>query len=197
MRATLKGASKLAASLTLAGGLLLAAALPAAAASPNRSNAAQATGLISGGPLAPASYPGTSPVTVAHANIAGLLTTDAVTDTAGPTSASTRVANPAATLTGGVGLTATSVTSSCTFNTNTGAVTGTATINNGRVTVGGDKGYDTAEFVDQCRHMNVTPHVAQNTARPGGSAIDARTTRHAGYDRSQKKRKRIEECFGC
>jgi hypothetical protein len=137
MRATLKGASKLAASLTLAGGLLVAAALPAAAASPNRSNAAQATGLISGGPLAPASYPGTSPVTVAHANIAGLLTTGAVTDTAGPTSASTRVANPAATLTGGVGLTATTVTSSCTFNTNTGAVTGTATINNGRVTVGG------------------------------------------------------------
>jgi IS5 family transposase len=67
---------------------------------------------------------------------------------------------------------------------------------NGRVTVGGDKGYDTAEFVDQCRHINVTPHVAQNTARPGGSAIDARTTRHAGYDLSQKKRKRIEECFG-
>ena len=67
---------------------------------------------------------------------------------------------------------------------------------NGRVTVGGDKGYDTAEFVDQCRHMNVTPHVAQNTARPGGSAIDARTTRHAGYELSQKKRKRIEECFG-
>jgi transposase len=66
----------------------------------------------------------------------------------------------------------------------------------GRVTVGADKGYDTAEFVDQCRHMNVTPHVAQNTARPGGSAIDARTTRHAGYDVSQKKRKRIEECFG-
>jgi transposase len=66
----------------------------------------------------------------------------------------------------------------------------------GRVTVGADKGYDTTEFVDQCRHMNVTPHVAQNTARPGGSAIDARTTRHAGYDLSQKKRKRIEECFG-
>ncbi len=66
----------------------------------------------------------------------------------------------------------------------------------GRVTVGGDKGYDTAEFVDECRHMNVTPHLAQNTARPGGSAIDARTTRHAGYAVSQKKRKRIEECFG-
>jgi len=65
-----------------------------------------------------------------------------------------------------------------------------------RITVGGDKGFDTAEFVDECRHMKVTPHVAQNTSRPGGSAIDARTTRHAGYSASQKKRKRIEECFG-
>jgi transposase len=65
-----------------------------------------------------------------------------------------------------------------------------------RITVGGDKGFDTAEFVEQCRHMNVTPHVAQNNGRRGGSAIDARTTRHAGYDISQKKRKRIEECFG-
>jgi transposase len=65
-----------------------------------------------------------------------------------------------------------------------------------RITVGGDKGFDTAEFVDQCRHMNVTRHVAQNDGRRGGSAIDARTTRHAGYDVSQKKRKRIEECFG-
>ena len=65
-----------------------------------------------------------------------------------------------------------------------------------RITVGGDKAFDTAEFVDQCRHMNVTPHVAQNDGRRGGSAIDARTTRHAGYKVSQKKRKRIEECFG-
>jgi hypothetical protein len=44
--------------------------------------------------------------------------------------------------------------------------------------------------------MNVTPHVAQNDGRRGGSAIDARTTRHTGYEISQKKRKRIEECFG-
>jgi hypothetical protein len=44
--------------------------------------------------------------------------------------------------------------------------------------------------------MNVTPHVAQNDKRPGGSAIDKRTTRHAGYGISQKKRKRIEEVFG-
>ena len=66
----------------------------------------------------------------------------------------------------------------------------------GRITVAGDKGFDTAEFVAECRHMNVTPHVAQNTARPGGSAIDSRTTRHASYAMSQKRRKRIEECFG-
>jgi transposase len=66
----------------------------------------------------------------------------------------------------------------------------------GRVTVGGDKGFDTAEFVRECRNMCVTPHVAQNLARRGGSAIDGRTTQHANYHISQKKRKRIEECFG-
>ena len=66
----------------------------------------------------------------------------------------------------------------------------------GRITVGGDKGFSTTEFVHECRPMNVTPHVAQNTARPSGSAIDARSTRHVGYDVSQKRRKRIEECFG-
>jgi transposase len=66
----------------------------------------------------------------------------------------------------------------------------------GRITVGGDKGFDTREFAAECRHMNVMPHVARNTARAGGSAIDERTTRHAGYAVSQKKRKRIEECFG-
>src|SRR6202167_511518 len=66
----------------------------------------------------------------------------------------------------------------------------------GRVTVDGDKGFDTAEFVRECRNMRVTPHVAQNLARRGGSSIDDRTTRHAGYRISQKKRKRIEECFG-
>ena len=64
------------------------------------------------------------------------------------------------------------------------------------LTVGGDKGFDTFGFVEECRHLRVTPHVAQNLARRGGSAIDGRTTRHAGYAISQKKRKRIEECFG-
>ena len=65
-----------------------------------------------------------------------------------------------------------------------------------RVTVGGDKGYDTRDFVRECRHLKVTPHVAQNVKRNGGSAVDGRTTRHGGYEESQRKRKRIEECFG-
>lgn len=65
-----------------------------------------------------------------------------------------------------------------------------------RVTVGADKGYDTRDFVAECRHLNVTPHVAQNVKRNGGSAIDRRTTCHAGYGISQQKRKCIEECFG-
>jgi transposase len=65
-----------------------------------------------------------------------------------------------------------------------------------RLTVGADKGYDTRGFIAECRHLNVTPHVAMNTGRRGGSAIDQRTARHTGYEVSQKKRKRIEECFG-
>jgi hypothetical protein len=60
----------------------------------------------------------------------------------------------------------------------------------GRVT-GGDKGFDTADFVRECRNIWVTPHVAQNLGRRGGSAIDNRTTLHEGYARSQKKWKRI------
>ena len=64
------------------------------------------------------------------------------------------------------------------------------------VTVGGDKGFDTRDFVKECRNLRVTPQVAQNHQRRGGSAIDGRTTRHAGYAVSQRKRKRIEECFG-
>jgi transposase len=65
-----------------------------------------------------------------------------------------------------------------------------------RVTVGADKGYDTRGWVGEMRDRNVTPHVSQNTNRPGGSALDRRTTRHVGYQVSQRKRKRIEEVFG-
>lgn len=66
----------------------------------------------------------------------------------------------------------------------------------GRVTIAGDKAYDTREFVAELRGMNITPHVAQNINRNGGSAIDARTTRHAGYAVSQQRRKVVEEFFG-
>ena len=65
-----------------------------------------------------------------------------------------------------------------------------------RITLGGDKNYDTHDFVSTARGMRITPHVAQNENRPGGSAIDARTTRHAGYQISQQKRKRVEQSFG-
>ena len=64
-----------------------------------------------------------------------------------------------------------------------------------RVTLGADKAYDTRDFVAALRLLQVTPHVAQNTTNRS-SAIDARTTRHAGYEVSQDKRRRIEEIFG-
>ena len=63
-------------------------------------------------------------------------------------------------------------------------------------TVGADKLFDTRDFVARVRKLTVTPHVAQNIERKGGSAIDARTTRHTGYVLSLKARKLIEEAFG-
>ena len=63
------------------------------------------------------------------------------------------------------------------------------------VTLCGDKNYDTQELVRDLREMKVTPHVAQNANRR--SAIDGRTTQHPGYAISQKKRKWIQESFGC
>jgi transposase len=64
------------------------------------------------------------------------------------------------------------------------------------VTVGADKNYDTKDFVAEARNLKATPHVAQNIHARRRSAIDGRTTRHAGYALSQRKRKRIEEIFG-
>ena len=61
------------------------------------------------------------------------------------------------------------------------------------ITLGADKGYDAADFVEELRTLNVRPHVAQKRRH---SAIDGRTTRHAGYATSQRIRKRIEEAFG-
>jgi hypothetical protein len=65
-----------------------------------------------------------------------------------------------------------------------------------RITVAGDKGFDTRGFVESLRQLNATPHVAQNITPKRGSAIDGRTTRHPGYEISQRIRKRVEEIFG-
>jgi transposase len=67
------------------------------------------------------------------------------------------------------------------------------TISKAGATLGADKGYDVAEFVEALRQARVTPHVAQ---KEKGSAIDGRTTRHAGYAVSLRIRKRVEEIFG-
>lgn len=64
-----------------------------------------------------------------------------------------------------------------------------------RVTLGADKGYDTQDFITDCRARGVTPHVAQHTNRRR-SRIDDRVTRHPGYIVSQRVRKRVEEIFG-
>ena len=117
MNGKINGIVKAAASISLAGGILAAAAGPAAAASPNSADGVQATGLINISPVAQATYPGTSPVTLAHINL-GLLTTGVVTDTADATSASSTIANPS--WAGAAGAReATAVTSSCSFDPNT------------------------------------------------------------------------------
>jgi transposase len=63
-------------------------------------------------------------------------------------------------------------------------------------TIGADKNYDTRGFVAEMRRIGVTPHVAQNAGRSGGSAIDGRTTRHEGYAKSINARRGIEKVFG-
>lgn len=65
-----------------------------------------------------------------------------------------------------------------------------------QITLAGDKGYDTKDFVKACRDRNVTPHVAQNNGGRRRSAIDGRTTSRPGYAISQRARKRVEEIFG-
>lgn len=65
-----------------------------------------------------------------------------------------------------------------------------------QITVGADKAYDTKDLVADLRDLGATPHVAQNKSKNRSSAIDGRTTRHPGYEVSQRKRKRVEEIFG-
>jgi hypothetical protein len=134
MKRSMTGVGKITGALAIAGGMIMMAALPAVAAAPNEAYAASATGLISAAPIGLATFPtGTSPVTLANANIAGLLTTGVVTDKAGPTSASSRVADVEAPLTKLAWLGATVVESSCSFNTTTGTVSGGASITGGAV----------------------------------------------------------------
>ncbi len=64
-----------------------------------------------------------------------------------------------------------------------------------KITLGGDKGYDVSDYTQELRDYNVTPHVAQNDTNRK-SSIDGRTTRHKGYNVSQRKRKQVEEVFG-
>ena len=68
-----------------------------------------------------------------------------------------------------------------------------ASLSRRRVTIGGDKGYDTRGFVDSLRALEATPHIAQ---KKNSRTLDTRTTRHPGYAISQRARKRIEEVFG-
>lgn len=63
-------------------------------------------------------------------------------------------------------------------------------------TINADKGYDNGGFVAEMRRLGFMPHVTQNTARPGGSAINSRTTRHEGNAESINARRGIEKVFG-
>jgi transposase len=76
------------------------------------------------------------------------------------------------------------------------AMLGELPLTSHRLTVGADKLYDTRAWVAAVRAMHITPHVAQYVRPRGGSAIDGRTTRHAGYAVSQRKRKLVEQAFG-
>src|ERR1700761_697158 len=130
------GLVKAAASVSLVAGAIMATAGPAAAAGPNASDGAAATGAVTIDPVAQATT-GNSPVTVADIDVAGLLTTGVITDRANRTTASSTIADVAATLVTGTALNATAVTSSCAFDADTGAVTGTSSITGGNVTVAG------------------------------------------------------------
>ena len=180
----IRGLAKVTASVSLACGIAAAAAGPALAASPNEAYAAQATGLISAGPLDEATFPGTSPVTVNSDSIAGLLTAGVITDTATATGASTSVANVSVTLAAAtrllsaVSLTADLVTSSCTFNTTDGTVSGSASITNGTVnggllsliTLAANPAKDTTVTVPGIATLTLN---RQTTATDGTLTVDA------------------------
>ena len=148
------GLVKAAASASLVAGAIMATAGPAAAAGPNTSDGAAATGLITLAPVAPASFPGTSPASVANLNVAGLITTGLITDTAD--------------------------TSSCTFDTNTGDVTGTSSIADGHVNLAGIPLLTLAANAAPNTTVNV-PGVATLTLNRQVTAADGTLTVDAIY----------------
>lgn len=165
MNRKMNGFVKAVASISLAGGILAAAAGPAFAAAPNESDGAAATGLITLAPVAVASSSGTSPVTVASLNVANLISAGIITDTANGTSASSTIANLSVGLTG-LALTADAVTSSCSFNTDTSTVSGTASITNGSV----------AGLVPIALAVNPAPNTTINIPLVGTIVLNQQTT---------------------
>ena len=126
--------------IAIAGGLFAVASVslsggPAFAASPNEAYAASASGPVNLSPVAEATYPGTSPGSVASISSGTLITAGAVTDSADATDASSTIANLNVGLSALVALTSDDVSSSCTFNTNTATVSGATSISNGNINI--------------------------------------------------------------
>ena len=135
MTSKYRGVARLTSALALASALSVIAIMPAAAASPNEAYAASASGPISASPIGLATFPGTDTVTLSNANIAGLLTTADVTDEADATDASSVVEDPSVTISSLANLNASGVASSCTFDSNTGEVSGMTVIASGQITL--------------------------------------------------------------
>lgn len=121
------------ATLSLAGALSLLAIMPAAAASPNEAYSSGASGPISAAPIGLATFPGNSTVILTNANIASLLTTGVTTNEVDATDASSTIASVAVSLTALATLTASNISSACTFDTNTDTVSGSTNIASGQI----------------------------------------------------------------
>ncbi len=138
MSRMLSSAVRAAGCLALLAGAALAGAAPAAASTPmNESYAVYATGRLNTQPVGQASYSGGSPVILPNADAAGLLGTGLITDAAGPASAASTVPSLVVTLPGQAVLRAQLASSSCRFDTRARAASGTARIDQGRITQAG------------------------------------------------------------
>jgi hypothetical protein len=125
---------------TVVVGTVAAGVAPAAASTPmNESYAVYATGRMSTQPVGEASYSGGSPVVLPNADAAGLLGTGLITDAAGPASASSRIPGLAVSLPGQTVLRAQLASSSCRFDTQARAASGTSRIDQGRITQAGHR----------------------------------------------------------